>query len=47
MTFDMYTRILDALTYAAHTTATGVDTRDTFAALYPEHQAAYIPAGER
>jgi hypothetical protein len=56
MTLDQYTRILDALTYAVHATAHRRDpkntapfmqTRDAFAALYPEHRDAYIPAGER
>ena len=56
MTFDQYTRILDALTYAVHSTAHRRDTknnaplittRDEFAAMYPEHRDAYIPFSER
>lgn len=56
MTFNQYTRILDALSYAVHSTAHRRDprsmpvlisTRDEFAALYPEHRDAYVPAGER
>lgn len=56
MTLDQYTRILDGLTYAVHSSAHRRDpkntgllmvTRDEFAAMYPDHRDAYIPAGER
>jgi hypothetical protein len=56
MTFDQYTRTLDALTYAVHSTAhrrdprnaaAFLEARDEFATMYPEHRAAYVPAGER
>ncbi|MFE1101335.1 hypothetical protein ACFW4K_12490 [Nocardiopsis alba] len=56
MTLDQYTRILDALTYAVHSTAhrrnpksfpVFLAARDEFTAAYPEHRDAYVPAGER
>ncbi|ADH65956.1 Uncharacterised protein [Nocardiopsis dassonvillei] len=56
MSFEQYTRVLDALTYAVHATAHRRDpkntavfiaTRDAFAALYPEHRDAYVPTGDR
>lgn len=56
MTIELYTEILDSLTYAIHSAAMRRDparvpdlvaTRDAFAATYPEHRDAYIPAGDR
>ncbi|MGW8439300.1 hypothetical protein ACWGKS_29525 [Nocardiopsis sp. NPDC055879] len=56
MTFELYTRILDGLSYAVHSTAHRrdtrnapelIDVRDAFAREFPEFQARYVPAGER
>ncbi len=56
MTFELYTRTLDALSYAVHSTAHRrdtkntpelIDVRDSFARTYPDFQARYVPAGDR
>jgi hypothetical protein len=56
MDIDLYTRVVDALSYSIHSAAMRRDpsrvpdmisTRDEFAALYPEHRDAYVPARDR
>lgn len=56
MSLELYTEIVDALTYALHASASRrspnyalslIETRDEFVRMFPDHRDAYVPAGER